>query len=329
MEAATRNRISGGARRAKDVEASAGEIPGNQTRQQRPSSLVLVVVAIALALLACGSSYAQTGPAAPIARGECKMMPDWDVAVGNSRKMPAALMGVGITQRLQDAIPLNLVFRNSQGKAVRLGQYFGSKPVILSLVYYTCPMLCPLEEQGLLQSLKQLRFTAGKQFNVVTVSFNPHDTPQIAAQKRKLYLGEYGRKAALRGWYFLTGSRASITALTQAVGFHYRYDRQTHNFAHAVAIMVITPQGRLAQYFYGIRYAAGNLRLALVQASHNKIGSPVDQMILFCYHYNPVSGKYSLMFSRLLAIGGALMLLTLGGLVLILSRSSRRRASAA
>lgn len=282
---------------------------------------------IVLALLACGTPYAQTGPAAPTVRGECKMMPDWNVAVGNSKKMPAGLLGVGITQRLNDAIPLGLVFRNSQGKTVRLANYFGRKPVILSLVYYTCPMLCPLEEDGLLQSLKVMRFTAGKQFNVVTVSFNPRDTPQIAARKRKLYLSEYGRQAAAHGWFFLTGSRASITALTQAVGFHYRYDPQTRAFAHAVAIMVLTPQGRLAQYFYGIRYAAGNLRLALVEASQGKIGSPVDQMILFCYRYNPVTGKYSIVVSHLLTIGGALMLVTIGGLVLILSRGSRHRAS--
>lgn len=256
-------------------------------------------------------------------------MPDWNVAAGNSKKMPASLLGVGITQRLNDAVPLDLVFRNSQGNAVRLADYFGSKPVILSLVYYTCPMLCPLEEDGLLQSLKLMRFTAGKQFNIVTVSFNPHDTPQIAAKKKKLYLSEYDRKAAAHGWFFLTGSQASIAALTQAVGFHYRYDPQTHTFAHAVALMVLTPQGKLADYFYGIKYAPGNLRLALVEGSHDKIGSPVDEMILYCYRYNPVSGKFDLVISRVLFAGGALMLLTIGGLVVILSRGSRHHASAA
>lgn len=292
-------------------------------------AIILILAGIALAISGARPSYGQTGPATPIARGECKMQPDWNVAVGSAKKMPPGLMGIGVTQRLNDAIPLGLVFRNSQGTEVHLADYFGSKPVILSLVYYTCPMLCPLEEDGLLQALKQMGFTAGKQFNVVTVSFNPGDTPQIAARKRALYLSEYARKAASHGWYFLTGSQASITTLTQAVGFHYRYDPKTRTFAHAVAIMVLTPQGKLSQYFYGIRYAAGNLRLALVGASHNKIGSPVDQMILFCYRYNPVSGKYSLVVSHLLAIGGALMLVAIGGMVLILSHGGRQHSSKA
>lgn len=257
------------------------------------------------------------------------MQPDWDVAVGTSKKMPASLAGVGVVQELNRSVPLSLVFRNSAGKPVRLAQYFGRKPVILSLVYFSCPMLCPLEENGLLSALKQMGLTAGTQFNVVTVSFNPRDTPAIAAAKRRLYLSEYGRKAAAHGWYFLTGNEASITALTQAVGFHYRYDSQTHNFAHAVAIMVLTPQGRLAQYFYGIRYAAGNLRLALVHASHGKIGSPVDQMILFCYRYNPVSGRYSVVIWRLLAVGGGITLALIAALLIMLSRAGRNHPSPA
>ncbi len=267
---------------------------------------------------------AQTNSSAPVTRGECKMEPDWNVAVGSSKVMPSVLRGVGIDQRLEHQIPLNLMFRDASGQRVRLGNYFGSKPVILSLVYFNCPMLCTLEEHGLLQALKLLKFTVGKQFNVVTVSFDPHDTPQIAAKKKSLYLRLYGRPAAARGWHFLTGSEASIAALTQAVGFHYKYLPQTRMFAHAVAIMVLTPGGKLAQYFYGIKYPAGHLRLALVEASHDRIGSPVDEMILYCYRYNPSTGKYSVVVLHLLMMGGAATLLMLGGLVFAMIRGGRR-----
>ncbi|MGH9355492.1 MAG: SCO family protein, partial [Terriglobia bacterium] len=243
-----------------------------------------VIVGCAVALLGRAvTARAQES----LIRGECKMQPEWNVAVGTSKVMPAELRGIGIDQRLNNQIPLDLAFRDARGGRVELGDYFGKRPVILSLVYFNCPMLCTMEEHGLLEALKTLRFTAGKQFNVVTVSFDPHDTPQIAAKKRNLYLSLYKRPAAAQGWHFLTGSESSIAALTRAVGFHYRYDPRTRLFAHAVAIMVLTPKGKLAQYFYGIRYGAGNLRLALVQASHYKIGSPVDEMILYCYRYNP------------------------------------------
>ncbi len=268
---------------------------------------------------------AQTNPPpAPVTRGECKMEPDWNVAVGGSKVMPSVLRGVGIDQRLEHQIPLNLMLRDASGQRVRLGAYFGSKPVILSLVYFNCPMLCTLEERGLVQALKLLKFTVGKQFNVVTVSFDPHDMPQIAANKKSLYLRLYGRPPAARGWHFLTGSEASITALSRAVGFHYRYLPQTHMFAHAVAIMILTPGGKLAQYFYGIKYPAGQLRLALVEASHDRIGSPVDEMILYCYRYNPTTGKYSVVVSHLLMLGGAATLLMLGGLVFAMIRGGRR-----
>ncbi|MGH9430716.1 MAG: SCO family protein [Terriglobia bacterium] len=256
------------------------------------------------------------------------MEPDWNVAVGSSKVMPAVFRSVGIDQRLNHQIPLNLVFRDTGGKTVRLGDYFGTKPVILSLVYFNCPMLCTLEEHGLLQTLKLLKFTVGKQFNVVTVSFDPGDTPQIAAKKKALYLSLYKRPAAARGWHFLTGDAASIAALTQNVGFHYKYIPQTRMFAHAVAIMVLTPGGKLAQYFYGIKYPAGNLRLALVEASHEKIGSPVDEMILYCYRYNPITGKYAFVISHVITLGGAATILMLGGLLLVMILGGRQHREA-
>ncbi len=291
-----------------------------------------------MAIIILGAVVASPGSAATtqeqadapqsLIRGECKMQPDWDVAVGSSKVMPAALGGVGINQRLNQQIPLDLYFRDTSGKRVQLGSYFGKKPVILSLVYFNCPMLCSLEEHGLLDALKQMRLNVGNQFNVITVSFDPHDTPAVAARKRSLYLSLYKRRSAANGWHFLTGDEASIAALTQAVGFHYRYDPQTRMFAHAVAIMVLTPTGRLAEYFYGIKYQPGNLRLALVAASNDKIGSPVDEMILYCYRYNPVSGKFGVVIPRLLFAGGTLMLLTLGGLVLFLAYGGRRHGAA-
>lgn len=297
---------------------------GEVLRGVSSSIEVLAFAGMMIMALTGLTAHAQTSPSAPLTRGECKMEPDWNVTVGNSKVMPAMLRGVGVDQRLGHQIPLSLAFRSADGQPVRLAQYFGTKPVILSLVYFNCPMLCPLEEQGLLQALKLVKFTVGKQFNVVTVSFDPHDTPQIAAKKKELYLRLYGRPAAAGGWHFLTGGQASIARLTRAVGFHYRYIPQAHQFAHAVAVVVLTPSGKIAQYFYGIKYPAGNLRLALVEASHGRIGSPVDQLILYCYRYDPTTGKYTVLISHVLLVGGGLTILLLGGVVLVMIRGGRQ-----
>lgn len=242
----------------------------------------------------------------------------------NARERPKILRDVGIDQRLSEQVPLDLTFRDETGKSVQLRQYFGKKPVVLSLVYFDCPMLCTMVENGLLQSLKQLKFDVGDQFDVLTVSFDPRDTPQVAAAKKALYLGLYGRPGAAQGWHFLTGDQPSIERLTKAVGFHYAYDPQTAQFAHATAIMVLTPQGRLARYFYGIQYPAGDLRLSLVEASADKIGSPVDVVLLFCSQYNPATGKYGLIISRVIAIAGLVTILTLGTLLIVLFRGGRQ-----
>lgn len=236
---------------------------------------------------------------------------------------PKILRDVGIDQNLNQQIPLGLKFRDETGKTVELGQYFGQKPVVLSLVYFSCPMLCTMVENGLLQTLKHIKFSVGDQYNVLTVSFDPHDTPEMAAAKKAVYTGLYARKGAANGWHFLTGDEASIRALTKAVGFRYAYDPQSGQFAHATAIMVLTPQGKLARYFYGIQYPPGGVRLSLVEASQEKIGSPVDAILLFCCAYNPATGKYGLLVSRLLMIGGGLTVLVIGGLVLMLSRANK------
>lgn len=251
--------------------------------------------------------------------------PHGGASAQNSKTVPPQLKDVGIDQRLNNQVPLDLVFHDETGKTVRLGDYFGKKPVILSLIYFNCPQLCPMVENGLLESLKQVRFSIGDQFNVLTVSFDPKDAPAQAFAKRAMYVNMYNRKGARAGWHFLTGDEASIAALTKAVGFRYRYDPKIDQFSHATAIIVLTPQGRVARYFYGIRYPAGAVRLALVEASQGKIGSPVDAVLLFCSHYNPATGKYSLLISRVLFIAALVTVILLGGLLLVLFLSGRRK----
>ena len=243
---------------------------------------------------------------------------------GESNTLPPLLQDVGIDQRLNGQVPLDLQFRDEDGRTVRLGDYFGKKPVVLSLIYYACPMLCTTAENGLLQVLKELKFDAGKQFQVLTVSFDPSDTPQSATAKKSVYVGLYGRPGADKGWHFLTGDEASIHALTKAVGFRYNYDPLSKQFAHATGIMVLTPEGKISHYFYGIQYPAGDLRLALVESSNNKIGSPVDAVLLFCSHYDPAVGKYGLIISRVLQLAGAFTILSLGTLMLVMFRAERK-----
>ncbi len=238
----------------------------------------------------------------------------------NAKVLPPLLQGIGIDQKLNEQIPLDLQFRDEAGKTVRLGDYFGKKPVILSLVYFGCPMLCTMAENSLLHSLQEVKFSAGDQFDVLTVSFDPDDTVDLAAAKKAVYVGLYGRKGAERGWHFLTGDESSIKQLTQAVGFHYRYDAAAKQFVHATGIMILTPQGKIARYFYGIYYPSRDVRLGLVEASANKIGSPVDEVLLFCCRYDPATGKYGVFISRIIQVSGAITILFIGGLILTLSR---------
>lgn len=231
---------------------------------------------------------------------------------------PAGLENVGINQRLEQQIPLNLSFRDETGKTVQLGDYIGKKPVILNFVYYRCPMLCPELLIGLESSLKVLKFNIGKEFDVVTVSFDPNDTPQLAAAKKADILKRYKRPGSENGWHFLTGSAQSITTLTEAAGFHYQFDKKTGQFAHATAIMVLTPEGKISQYFYGVDFSPKDLRLSLIQASDNKIGTVADAVLLYCFHYDPATGKYSVLIGRVIQLGGGLTVLLLGGMLLLL-----------
>jgi protein SCO1 len=247
--------------------------------------------------------------------------PQGGASAQNSKVVPPQLKDVGIDQRLNNQVPLDLVFHDETGKTVRLGDYFGEKPVIVSLIYFNCPQLCPMVENGLLESLKEIRFDIGDQYKVLTVSFDPKDSSNQAFAKRATYLSMYNRKGAAAGWHFLTGDEASIAALTKAVGFRYNYDPQTEQFSHATAIVVLTPQGKVSQYFYGIRYPAGAVRLALVEASQEKIGNPVDTVLLYCSHYDPATGKYSLVISRVLFLAALVTVILLGGLLLVLFKS--------
>jgi protein SCO1 len=233
---------------------------------------------------------------------------------------PALLRDVGLDQKLGNSIPLDLTFRDEHGQTVTLRQFFGAKPVILTLVYYQCPMLCTEVLNGVLRSAKELPLEIGKDFSIVTVSIDPSERPVLADVKHQLYTGLYGRPGAPRGWHFLTGDEAQIKALAQAVGFRYAYDRASGQFAHPSGIMLFTPAGKIARYFYGISYPARDLRLGLVEASHEKIGSPIDQILLYCYHYDPATGRYGLLISRVIKAAGALTVLSLGLVIAILFR---------
>jgi protein SCO1/2 len=233
---------------------------------------------------------------------------------------PPGLKNVGIEQHLSEQIPPTVTFRDETGKAVQLGDYFGKKPMILNLVYYQCPMLCGEVLSGLESALRVLKFDVGKEFDVLTVSFDPKETPEMATAKKAQYLKRYGRPSAARGWHFLTGPQASIDALTKAAGFQYQYDSKSGQFAHATAIMVLTPEGKIAQYYYGVEFAPKDLRLGLIQASENKIGTVVDQVLLYCYHYDPDTGKYGAIISRVLQLAAGATVLILGTFLMVMFR---------
>ncbi len=233
---------------------------------------------------------------------------------------PPGLKHVGIEQHLNEQIPPDLTFRDETGKAVRLGDYFGKKPIILNLVYYQCPMLCGEVLSGLESALRVLKFDVGKEFDVLTVSFNPKETPEMATAKKAEFLKRYGRPGAADGWHFLTGPQPSIDALTSAAGFQYEYDAKTDQYAHATAIMVLTPEGKIAQYYYGVEFAPKDLRLGLIQASQNKIGNLVDEVLLYCYHYDPDAGKYGAIVSRILKLAAGATILMLGTFLIVMFR---------
>ena len=270
-----------------------------------------------LALSAALSSVAFAQPGQPAPMLPSRSMQDTNLKPA----LPGALNGVGIDQKLDSALPLNLMFKDEAGRDVPLSSFFHSgKPVLLALVYYRCPMLCTQILTGVESSLKVVSFNPGQDFEVVSVSFDPKDTPEIAAAKKQTYLKRYGRPNTQNGWHFLTGDEANIKALTDAVGFHYKYDAKTDQFAHASGIMIVTPDGRLSKYFYGVEYAPRDVRLGLVEASQGKIGNPVDQILLFCYHYDPATGKYGAIAMNMVRFAGAAFVVVCGMFLLVVFR---------
>jgi protein SCO1/2 len=249
-----------------------------------------------------------------------------------SQRPPDALKNVGIDQRLNNQLPLSATFRDETGRVVRLGDYFGKgRPVVVSLVYYKCPMLCNQVLNGLVSGVRGQALLVGRDFDVVTVSFDPRETPRDAAEKKKVALNDLRRAddpVAAAGWHFLTGDKAQIDSLADAVGFRYAFDEGTGQFAHASGVMVATPRGILSRYFYGIEYAPRDLKLALVESSEGKIGSAVDKIILYCYHYDPTTGKYGFAIMSAMRVGGVVTVFGLIALIMILRRAQPPCAAA-
>jgi len=242
---------------------------------------------------------------------------------------PSILNNVGIAQRLNQQLPLSLAFTDDAGKAVHLADYFGKKPAILALVYYRCPMLCSEELDGLTSALQMVRFVPGKDFNIVVVSIDPSEGPDLASAKKRTYLKRYGHPETASGWHFLTGTQASIDALTRAVGFSYVKipgPGGVTQYAHASAIQIVTPEGKLAQYYMGVEYSPKDMLLGLNEASSNRIGSPVDNILTYCYHYDPQTNKHSLIVARVVQLGGFLTLVLLGGFMAIMFRRDYQQA---
>src|SRR6202171_6030544 len=269
-----------------------------------------ILAGIAVLLLTACSAY---GPAVPNNVGQ------------SSSAMPLPLRNVGFEPQLNAQIPLDLSFRDEEGKNVHLGEYLGHKPVLLAFVYYGCPMLCNQVEQGVVGVLRMLSFNPGHDYEVVFVSFDSRETPEMAAEKKKKALAHFRRPQTDSGWHFLTGSKESIEAATKAANFRFSFDAKSNLFAHASGVLVLTPDGHISRYFYGVEYPGRDMRLGLVDASAGKIGTPIDHVLLFCYHYDPTAAKYSASILKIIRLGGVLTILCIVGGILI----SRRRETLA
>jgi protein SCO1/2 len=240
--------------------------------------------------------------------------------------LPNTLKTVGIEQKLNEQLPFDAVFKDENGKEIKLGEYFGKdRPIILALVYYECPMLCNEVLNGLTGTLKSLSMDAGKDFDVVAISFDAreNDKSELAKSKKEGYLKRYGRPNTENGWHFLTGTQSEIDKVTEAVGFNYKWDAESNQFAHAGGIMVITPDGKLSRYLYGIDYAPKDVKFAVMESAENKIGNPAEQLLLYCYHYDPSTGKYGLSILKVMRLGGIITLVGLGAMFFVFWRRSK------
>ena len=289
-------------------------MPQTSTIRTRRAAAFLAAAALCFSALAVTAQVSSYG--------------DKEAGPTNDRP-PALLDGVGVAQHLNGQLPLSLAFTDDAGRAIHLADYFGKKPAILALVYYRCPMLCSEELDGLTGALQMVRYTPGKDFNIVVVSIDPTETTDMAAQKKRQYLKRYGRPETADGWHFLTGTQANIDALSNAVGFKYVKipgPNGLTQFAHASSIQIVTPEGKLAQYYMGVEYSPKDMLLGLDEASANRIGSPVDNILTYCYHYDPQSNKHSLIIARVVQLGGFLTLVILGGFMTLMFRRDIRAA---
>jgi protein SCO1/2 len=241
----------------------------------------------------------------------------------SSSSIPAPLREIGFDQHIGDPVPLDTTLRDESGKAVRLGDYFGTRPVVMVFAYYDCPMLCTQVISGLTSALRTISLEPGRDFEIVTVSFDPRDTPRAAAEKKAIFVERYKREGAEGAWHFLSGEQPSIERLTKAAGFRYVWDAQTRQFAHPTGVIVLTPDGRLAKYLFGIEYGPRDLRFAIVEASNGRVGTAVDALLLYCYHYDPMTGRYGLVVMRMMRIAGAATVLALGAFIFVMVRRER------
>jgi protein SCO1/2 len=294
--------------------------PGNERQGMTniTARIVAGLVSAAVFAAAAATAVAQQGP------GGMRYAPG--TATG---ERPNLLEDVRFDQQLGAKVPADVLFRDETGKAVRLADYLGKRPLVLALVYYECPMLCSQVLNGLVSSLGVLTFTAGNEFDVVAVSFNPREGPGLAEAKKRAYMERYDRPGSEPGWHFLTGPPESIAQLTEAVGFKYAWDDKIKQYAHAAGVIVLTPDGRVSKYFYGVEYSARDLKYGLMEASDQKIGSPVDNLLLYCYHYDPTTGKYGVATMTAVRIGGAATIFGLVAFWAVMWRRDHRAPGAA
>jgi protein SCO1/2 len=316
MTMGSRHKAQGTKHKAQDArhKAQRDARRGGRVFANWASSLVLC--ALSLVLCALG-----------LADARVSAQPQYPAGYGNQPKpgtpadqKPAQLREVTFQQRLDEQLPLDAAFRDERGQSVRLGDYFGSKPVVLAFVYLQCPMLCSQVMNGISSSLKAVPFTPGKDFDVVLISFDARDTPQVAAEKKQAHLDYWDAQATAGAWHFLTGDDASIKRVTAAAGFNYRWDERSGQFAHVSGLLVVTKDGRLSRYFYGVEYSPKELRFALVESGEGRIGSAIDELLLYCYHYDPAVGQYGLVVMNLVRLGGVVTVAMMLGFILLMYR---------
>ena len=291
-------------------------IQNSRFKMQTPRWVVAVCVCILNFAFCIDQARAQLQPGTPGQMGH-------QVGIVASN-VPPQFKAVTFAQRLNQQMPLDTMLNDEAGRAVPLGQYFGQKPVVLAFVYYQCPMLCPLTLNGISSALKALPFVPGKDFEIVVVSFDPRDTPESANAKKQAHLAHWSAKSTAAGWHFLTGDQASIERITSAAGFTYQWDEKTGQFAHVSGVLTLTPEGRLARYFYGVEYSPKELRLALVESSQGRIGSKVEELLLYCFHYDPTVGRYGWAIMTLVRAGGVLTVALVIGFIVLMRRREGR-----